>query len=311
MKKDTHTDVYKVFKNYKNTEENTEFDANIQEHLNDFKEEEKKRKKKEAELKKKQKKSSKKEKKIPFWADLLINIVILAVLLFIFRTFIFSPFNINGTSMEPTLANKEFMYVDKLIPMFSGYERGDVIVFLPPTDTINKDTGLMCLYHHAKNIVFAEGKADPCLVKSSFVKRIIGIPGDIVEITDGEVFITPKGGKKEKASVRFLSEKNKKSTCTPAEKCDFASAKKSKTYKVPIDSFFVLGDNRTRSSDSRSPQWDTAFVKKENIFGIGRAVFLSPKELPQDASILDKLIALPSGVENIRTISNEKIISEE
>ena len=129
--------------------------------------------------------------------DIIVNIVVVIIILTVMRSFVFLPYTIDGVSMQPTLENGEVIYVDRLIPSVSGYDYGDVVVFVPPTQHGQKkkveETGVMCWFEKAKNIVFLQGKENPCEVDATYVKRIIGRAGDKVEVRNGDVFVTKKG----------------------------------------------------------------------------------------------------------------------
>jgi len=259
----------------------------------------------------------------PFILSFLFDIAILVLLIAFLRSFVFLPFNVDGQSMEPTLHHKEFIYVDKLIPAFAGYNHGDVVVVYPPNQNGIPQTalepGIMCWINTAKNILFFEGKSDPCTVPASFVKRIIGMPGDRVEIKNGNVYVTPKGTD---TSIRvkdsFLWDQNKGNTCVPAHKCGNFNLRSEfgKNFgTVPEGQYFILGDNRLNSSDSRVQSWDTPFIKQEDIRGVVRMVYLSPVSVPQQESALatywEAFKSFPYAFANIRFIGNENILEHQ
>lgn len=138
--------------------------------------------------------------------EMLETIIIALILFFLVQTVI-RNFQVDGHSMDPNLQNGQYLMVDKIsyrLPFdIRPPERGDVIVFTPPT---------------AKN--------------KDFVKRIIGLPGDSVEMVNGEVFVNG-----ESLPNNFGAALDQ--TSLPA-------------VTVPPDSFFVLGDNRANSNDSRN-----------------------------------------------------------
>ena len=152
--------------------------------------------------------------------DVLLNIVIIVAIVGAIRTFLISPFQVEGSSMTDTLENRQYIIINKLVYFLGKPQRGDVVVFRPP----NQD--------HSKH----------------YVKRVIGLPGDEVTIQDGDVYIRPQGTETErKVDEPYLNDRNKDHTFV-------GSAGKSvpKSYVVPPDHFFLLGDNRQGSLDSRS-----------------------------------------------------------
>ncbi|MEM9033921.1 MAG: signal peptidase I [Actinomycetota bacterium] len=138
------------------------------------------------------------------WLAVIVGALLAALLI---KTFLFQAFYIPSSSMEPTLMVGDRVLVNKLAYEFGDVERGDVIVFHKP-DTL------------------------PTSDIDEFIKRVIGLPGDVIEARDGIVFVN--GAPLEEA---YLPE----GTFT---------AGLSETV-VPADSVFVLGDNRGNSTDSR------------------------------------------------------------
>jgi signal peptidase I len=134
--------------------------------------------------------------------------------------FVVQPVKVEGTSMQPQLVDQERIFVNRFIYRFQDISRGDIVVFWYPKDN-----------------------------RKSFIKRVLGVPGDEVEIRRGSVFIN--GNKVEE----------------PYLKPEFRDNKSFGKVIVPPDNFFVLGDHRNSSNDSRS--W--GFVARELIYG--KAIF--------------------------------------
>lgn len=151
------------------------------------------------------------------WGWEIIQTLVLAGLLIVFfRSFIFQNYIVEGSSMVPTLTTQERLIVSRLSYILGEPQRGDVIVFQYPYDP-----------------------------QRDFVKRIIGLPGETVTITNGVVFINGKPIPDESAYVEHMSMETK----PPVTLGD--------------DEYFVMGDNRPGSSDSRS--WGALTGK--NIIG--------------------------------------------
>lgn len=166
-----------------------------------------------------------------FWIDIALNLVIIIGLVFIIRTYVISPFQVFGPSMCNTFnyfdgqcqkSYGEYIIVNKFgYQNFFGLkvglpERGDVIVFHPP--------------HNDQEF---------------FIKRIIGLPGETLELKDGYIYIknddNPKGYRLEE---EYLSTNNLGST--------HPMGGGPKIFEIPSGSYVALGDNRLKSSDSRS-----------------------------------------------------------
>lgn len=157
----------------------------------------------------------------------LIRIVIIAfVVMVVFRIFVAEPFVVSGSSMVPNFHNKEYLVVNKINYRFNEPQRGDVIVFKYPKDT-----------------------------SQYFIKRIIGLPGERVQIDGGKVRIFNT----EHPDGVVIEEPYLPSNDTTFGKSDIVSLGSSEYY--------VLGDNRLASSDSRV--W--GILPEKNI--VGRAWF--------------------------------------
>lgn len=147
------------------------------------------------------------------------DIFVAAVAAVLIVVFVVQPVKVEGTSMAPRLADQERIFVNKLSYRFSNIERGDIVVFWYPR---NPD--------------------------KSFIKRVIGVPGETVEIKQGVVYVD--GRRLEEPYLRPEYRDH-----------DYHTA------KVPEAQYFVLGDRRNSSNDSRN--WGC--VPRRNIFG--KAVF--------------------------------------
>jgi len=153
--------------------------------------------------------------------DLAFSVLIAVVLI----VFIYQPVKVEGTSMSPTLQDKERIFINKFTYKWGlgAIERGDTVVFWYPQD-----------------------------LTKSYIKRVIGVPGDRIRIQDGQVYVNGKP----------LNEEY-----VPPDNRDLVSWRDGTEQVVPADRYFVLGDHRNSSSDSRS--W--GYVPRLNIYG--KAVF--------------------------------------
>lgn len=151
--------------------------------------------------------------------DLLISVTLAIIVIL----FLYQPVKVEGTSMMPSLVDQERIFINKFVYRFGIGEisRGDMVVFWFPGDT-----------------------------SKSYIKRVIGVPGDVVEIQDGIVAV----------NGRRLRE-----SYVPDEYRDRQSIPR---MTVPPDNYFVLGDHRSSSNDSRA--WGS--VARRYIYG--KAVFV-------------------------------------
>jgi signal peptidase I len=154
--------------------------------------------------------------------DWVVSILIAVVLAFFIRYFIVELYMVEGPSMRPTLVNSERLVVNKFIYRFKTPEKGDVVVFRYPRDP-----------------------------SRDFIKRVIGVAGDTIEIKDGRVFLNGQ-----LLNEPYILEKTRGS---------FAAV------TVPPGHIFVMGDNRNNSEDSRFR--DVGFVSLDLLKGKAVMVF--------------------------------------
>jgi signal peptidase I len=152
--------------------------------------------------------------------EIVETLVLTLVIYLLIHNFIAQPFEVEQDSMVPTILEHEYILIDKLSPRFNDYDRGDIVVFTPPPG-------------------FEQGGVP-------FIKRVIGLPGDTVSLQNGRVFVTPEGG-----SVIPLTEpyvRQLDGRIAPTQPRD---AEGTSEWTVPDGEYFVMGDNRPDSQDSR------------------------------------------------------------
>ena len=152
--------------------------------------------------------------------EAVVVVVIAAVVAILLRTFVVQTFYIPSGSMEPTLKIGDRILVSKLSYHLHGVDRGDIVVFDRPP---------------AENCGGAE--------VNDLVKRVIGLPGETISLSHGNVFIN---GKQLDQSWLPASEQGLTSPGPPGTPYSLA-----RPYVIPANDYFMMGDNRTDSCDSR------------------------------------------------------------
>ena len=200
--------------------------------------------------------------------------IILALLI---RSFLYEPFNIPSGSMKPTLEIGDYLFVNKPAYGYSRYsfpfglapiegriwsappQRGDIIVFKLPTNT-----------------------------SVDYIKRIIGLPGDKIQMKEGRLYINDKmvpresvGFKKDadppsspRAVQQYIETLPGGVTHSIYEESDHEALDNAGPYIVPEDHYFMMGDNRDNSQDSRVTKV-VGYVPLENIVGRADVIFFS------------------------------------
>jgi len=203
----------------------------------------------------------------------LVGALIIAILI---RSFLFQPFYIPSSSMEPTLLVGDRIFVSKYIYGYSKHsfpfspditnkrffskspKRGDLVVFKTPADN-----------------------------RTDYIKRLIGMPGDTIQFLNGNLYINDnkilRKQSKKKLVIRcgnFLLETNTYIETLPNGLQHLVVYKKngslqnSKKFKVPLDHYFLLGDNRDCSKDSRYLK-SVGYVNELNLVGKAKVIFFS------------------------------------
>ena len=216
-----------------------------------------------------QQSSWKKYYKVPEWRYFIVReitaqIVIVLVLLVIVRTTIGEFRYIPSESMLPTLKIGDKLFVEKISRLFrKEYQRGDIIIFFPPAsaseghESISKDP--ISLLIRLTGLPFLPQP-------EAYIKRLIGLPGDKVEIIKGDgIYINDK---------KLLEPYHEGSP-------EFIAAYSYGAVTVPANNYLVFGDNRNFSYDSH--YW--GFLPKDRI--IGRAAFLIYRSLDQKPHFFD------------------------
>ncbi|MBP7859988.1 signal peptidase I [Patescibacteria group bacterium] len=162
-----------------------------------------------------------------FLLDILEVVGVSFIIIVVLNVFVLQPNEVSGLSMYPYLQDKDRLITEKITYRFGLPQRGDIVVFRYP---LNK--------------------------KEEFIKRVIALPGEKIEVKNGKTIIynsvNPKGAELDESYLSYKAKTRGKSFL-----------KEGLIVEVPKDSYAVFGDNRENSSDSR--QW--GFIQKTDIVG--------------------------------------------
>lgn len=194
-----------------------------------------------------------------FLRDVLIIVVIAALVSFLVKTFVVRSFYIPSGSMEQTLLVNDRILVDELTPRWTGYERGDVVVFkdpggwLPPAIQEPAQPPLAAFVDGVLTFIGISASDS----QDHLVKRLIGLPGDHVVCCNSLGQVSVNGAPVDELSYLNLPEGD---TLASEEPFDVT---------VPEDQLWLLGDNRDRSQDARAHQDlpNGGFVPLGNVVG--------------------------------------------
>lgn len=160
-----------------------------------------------------------------YFARIFHIIKIVVLVILCVRTFILEPGIVNGRSMEPTYFDDRFFWVNKFTLLFREPRFGDIVIAKEPN------------------------------VDKLIVKRIIGVEGDRISIEREGVFLQKKEGNRQKLEEIYLQ----KGVVTKSQ-----NGKPEYFNSIPKDSYFLMGDNRSMSIDSRK----FGFIHRRDIYGV-------------------------------------------
>jgi signal peptidase I len=169
--------------------------------------------------------------------ELVVIVAVAIALAFTIQAFLVKPYRIPSGSMEPTLAIGQRVLVNRIGHSFNPPSIGEIVVFHPPKDfnggCANPEQGV--------NPTDGQAHPQPCSVAQTqrsdqnFIKRVVGRPGDRIAIIDGHVI--RNGVRQKEPFIR---------PCSPGDQCNFPT-----TIRVPPGEYYMMGDNRGQSDDSR------------------------------------------------------------
>ncbi|PZU94246.1 MAG: signal peptidase I [Pseudanabaena sp.] len=181
-----------------------------------------------------------------FFADNLPTVTVAILLAVGVRIFIAEPRYIPTSSMEPTLLIDDRLIIDKLSIRWQKPQRGEIVVFNPPNVEIVPDASKV------------------------YIKRVIGVPGDRISITDGKVFVNdqPLNEPYIASPPSYTLPTQDDALCSNCFRPPNVQISNNRSYfTVPAGNYWVMGDNRNNSLDSHA--W--GFLPEENL--VGRATF--------------------------------------
>jgi len=179
------------------------------------------------------------------WLEIAYTLLVISIIAFTIRFFVIQPFMVKGESMEPTYRNGEYLIVNEISYRLGAKpQRGDVIVFKYPKDP-----------------------------KENYIKRIIGLPGEKIEIKDNKLYLYKNSSSSQGTELKedYLPYIDKVEGSTDKE------------WTIGEGEYFVLGDNRMPGGSSDSRMW--GLLPRKNIIGKVWFVFWPPSEI--------KTISLP------------------
>jgi signal peptidase I len=147
--------------------------------------------------------------------EVLETLVLTLIIFFVIQNFVAQPYQVQQQSMEQTLEPGQYVLVDKLTPRWDEFERGDVVVFSPPETWTNNPT--------------------------PFIKRVIGVAGDTVEVRDDGLVYVNGAALDEPYTFRDAAGDNEPTTASLDQRL----------WSIPAGQLFVMGDHRQMSADSR------------------------------------------------------------
>ncbi|MDQ8043972.1 MAG: signal peptidase I [Solirubrobacteraceae bacterium] len=187
------------------------------------------------------------------WLETVLVVIGALVLALLIQQFLVKPYKIPSPSMVPTLDEGQRILVNRLGDHFGDPKNGQILVFNPPSGA--EQSGEECAVPHDENHACLQAK--PGKLKQAFVKRVVGVPGDKISVKGGHVI------------------RNGTPVDEPyARPCDDATCNIA-TFTVPAGHYFMMGDNRGNSDDSRF--WGP--IPRDYVIGRAFATYWPPKRI--------------------------------
>ena len=187
---------------------------------------------------------------LAFLRELPVLLLIALGLALLIKTFLVQAFYIPSESMEPSLGVGDRVLVNKVVYHLHPPRRGDIIVFEEPHPEAEPDRNVLEAFWNW----LTQGLGVSASPERDFIKRVIAVPGETIEVKQGRVFI----------NGRQLTEPYLSAT---VDRRDYPPT------KVPRDNLFVMGDNRTNSNDSR---FGLGFIPYDKVVGRAFVVIWPP-----------------------------------
>ena len=190
---------------------------------------------------------------LAFLRELPVLLLIALGLALLIKTFLVQAFYIPSESMEPSLGVGDRVLVNKVVYHLHPPRRGDIIVFEEPHPGNEPDRNVFEAFWHW----LTQGLGVSASPERDFIKRVIAVPGETIEVKQGRLFINGR-----RLAEPYLS--------APADRRDYPPT------KVPPDNLFVMGDNRTNSNDSR---FGLGFIPYDKVVGRAFVVIWPPSRV--------------------------------
>jgi len=186
------------------------------------------------------------------FVELIVIVVVALGLALAIQAFLIKPYRIPSESMVPTLEIGQRVLVDRVSYRFSDPDRGDIVVFKPPegqpsTCGVERPSDQPC------------PKGTPAKSDTNFIKRVVGLPGDHLKVIEGSVYIN---GKRQDESFAHLD-------------AECATCNLPREITIPKGNYYMMGDNRGESADSR--EWGP--VPKKWIIGKAFMTYWPPNRI--------------------------------
>jgi len=229
----------------------------------------------------------------------LIPVLIIAALIaFVFRIFVFQPFNIPSGSMFPNLLVGDYLFVSKYSYGYSRYSFPDwlFVDFDGRVMTTPPKRGDVVVFRQPKELYV------------DYIKRVIGLPGDKIQMREGILYINGKVVPREFLNVEELVEEGQNTVYSKYEetlpngvkhfiyeKSDWEFYDDTREYEVPEGHYFVMGDNRDGSLDSRATD-KLGPIPEENLIGKARVLFFSTEGIGDACPLDDSFFRYPKNL---------------